>query len=85
MKDETRLQPNTKYSESAAHHLELRGAKSRQTPGVPAHRATMYATPVRTEHETRVHGSCVGALMCNVLDQADADVQLEVSILGSCT
>ena len=41
----------------------------------------MDATPVLTDDETRVYRSCVGALMYDVLDRADA--QLGVGILGS--
>ena len=81
MKDETRPQPNTKYLESVADQLGLMGAKPRPTLEVPTHRATMDATHLLTDDETRAHRSCVGALMCCVLDRADA--KLEVSIRGS--
>ena len=81
MKDEMRLQPNTKYLESVADQLGLTGTKPRPTPGVPTHRAKVDATPFLTDDETRVYRSCVGALKNCVLDRAD--VQLEVSILGS--
>ena len=56
--------------------MGLTGANAR-----PA-RATMDAAPLLTTDDTRLCGSCVGALMYYVLDRADA--QLEVSILGSC-
>ena len=82
MRDETRIQPNNKYPESAADQLGLMmGAKTRPTPGVLTHRATMGATPLLTSEDTRLYRSCVGALVYYVLDRADA--QLEVSILGS--
>ena len=41
----------------------------------------MDAAPLLTADDTRLDGSCVGALMYYVLDRADA--QLEVSMLGS--
>ena len=62
MKDETRQQPNTKYLESVADQLGFTGAKPRPALGVPTHRATMDATPVRTDNEAIVYRSCVGAL-----------------------
>ena len=80
MTEETRIQPNPKYLKSVANRLGLTCAK-RPTPGVLTHRATMDATPLLTADDTRLYGSCVGALKYYVLDRADA--QLEVSILGS--
>ena len=62
-----------------ANQLGLTGMKTRPTPGVLSHLATMDATPVLIADDARLHRSCVGALMCHVLDRADA--QLEVSIL----
>ena len=41
----------------------------------------MDVTPVLTDDETRVYLSCVGALMYDVLERVDA--QLEVGILLS--
>ena len=41
----------------------------------------MDATPVLTDDETKVYRSCVGALMYDVLERGDA--QLEVCILLS--
>ena len=67
------------YLESVANQLGLTGAKTRPTPGELTHRAAMDAAPPLTTDDTR--RSCVGALICDVLDRADA--QLEVSILGS--
>ena len=81
MTDETRIQPNTKYLESVVDQLGLTGAKTRPTPGVLTHHATMDATPLLTADDTRLYRSRVGALMSYMLDRADA--QLEVSILGS--
>ena len=81
MAGETRTQPNPKHLEFVANQLGLTGAKTRPTPGVLSHRATMDATPVLTADDARLYRSCVGALMCYVLDRADA--QLEVSILGT--
>ena len=81
MTGETRTQPNPKHLEFVANQLGLTGAKTRPTPGVLSHRATMDATPLLTADDARLYRSCVGALMCYVLDRADA--QLEVSILGT--
>ena len=81
MTDETRIQPNTKYLESVAYQVGLTGVKTRPTPGVLTHRATIDATLSLTADDARLYRSCVGALMYYVLDRADA--QLEVSILGS--
>ena len=72
MTDETRKQPNAKYLESVANRLGLTGAKTRPTPGVLTHCATMDATLLLTTHDTRLYRSCVGALMYHVLDRADA-------------
>ena len=81
MTGETRTQPNPKHLEFVANQLALTGAMTRPTPGVLSHRATMDATPLLTVDDARLYRSCVGALMCHVLDGADA--QLEVSILGT--
>ena len=81
MTGETRMQPNPKYLESVANQLGLTCAKTRPTPGVLSHRATMDATLLLTADDTRLYRSCVGAHMYYVLDRADA--QLEVSILGT--
>ena len=81
MTDETRMQPNEKYLECVAYQLRLTGAKTRPTPGVLKHPATMDATPLLTTDDTRLYQSCVGALMYYVLDRADA--QLEGRIRGS--
>ena len=43
MTDETRVQPNTTKLESVAYQLGLTGAKTRPTPGVLTHRATVDA------------------------------------------
>ena len=81
MTGETRIQPNPKHLEFVAAQLGLTGAKTRPPPGVLSHRATMDATPLLTADDARVYRSCVGALMCFVMDRADA--QLELSILGT--
>ena len=72
MTDETRMQPNEKCPESVAYQLRLTGAKTRLTPGVLKHPATMDATPLLTTDDTRLYQSCVGALMNHVLDRATA-------------
>ena len=46
MTGETRIQPNPKHLEFVANQLGLTGAKTRPTPGVLSHRATMDATPL---------------------------------------
>ena len=76
-----RIQPNPTHLKFVASQLGLTGAKTRPTPGVLSHRATLDATPLLTADDARVYRSCVGALMYYVLDRADA--QLEVSILGT--
>ena len=70
-----------KHLEFVANHLGLTGAKTRPTPGVLSHRATLDATPLLSAGDARLYRSCVGALLNYVLDRADA--QLEVSILGT--
>ena len=79
MTGETRIQPNPKHLDFVANQLGLTSAKTRPTSGVLSHRATMGATPLLTDDDARLKRSCVGALMYDVLDRADT--QLEVSIL----
>ena len=81
VKDETRPQPNTKYVESVADQLGLTERNRHRLLEGRRNRATIDATPVLTDDETRVYRSCVGARMHVVLDRADT--QLDVHILGS--
>ena len=80
MTEETRTEPNTKCLESVAYQSGLTGAKTRPTPGVLTHRATMDATLPLPADDTHLYRSC-GALIFYVLDRADG--RLEASILGS--
>ena len=65
MTDETRIQPNAQYLESVAHQLGLTGAKTRPTPGVLSHRATMVASPLLTPDDTRLY-RCWGSHVLRV-------------------
>ena len=71
--------------EFVASQLGLTGAKTRPTPGVLTHRATMDATHLLTADVTRLCRSCVGALVYHVLDRADAQLEVSILVLASPT
>ena len=73
VKDQKRLQPNTKFLEPVADELGLTRAKPRPIPGVSTHRAKMHATPVLTGPE-RI--DLVLAHLCIMLDRADAQSEV---------
>ena len=54
MTGETRTEPNLKHLEFVANQLGLTSAKTRSTPGVLSHRATMDATPLMTFDDARL-------------------------------
>ena len=62
--------------------LALTGAKTRPTPGVLRHRATLDATPLLTTDDTRLYRSCLGALMYYLLDRADAQLENKHSLIA---
>ena len=61
MTGETRIQPNPKHLKFVANQLRLTGAKTRPTPGVLSHRATMVATPLLTAFSVASSAACLSS------------------------
>ena len=75
------IESNPNYLDAVLELLGFEGAKDVPTPSVPAHKEKLTTGELLNPAETTMYRQCVGGLLYNTQDRADA--QYEVSILGS--